>query len=207
VSVDEKRWIKKANEVQFGELDNIRSTASSWRTGLLALTALLTAVTVIKGPEKASELSSSGRALVAILLGLALLALLGGSACSMLAAFGLPGDRRLITSVTIKEYVRVESQRALDFLAISIVLFFGGVLLIAMAIGFAWFDKDLWPPDPPAVVVVEVASDDPPICGELKSSTETALTIGQETATGTKEQTIQYVDLTGLAVKTECDSD
>ena len=204
MSVDEKRWVKMANDIQFGELESIRATAGNWRTGLLALTALLTAVTVIKGPEKASELSSNGRGLVAALLGLALLALLLGSACSMLAAFGLPGGRELMTSVTIKEYVQAESQRALDLLAISIAFFFSGILLIAMAIGFAWFDKDLWPPDPPALVVVQLASQDSPVCGELMSSSSDALIIERETATGTKAQTIQYADLEGLAVEDEC---
>src|SRR5215211_5710257 len=92
MSLADKKWAKLADELQFKRVENIHATAGNWRNGLIALTALLTTVTILKGPEEASDLSSTGRTLAAVLLGIAFLLLLAGSICAMAAAYGFPGD-------------------------------------------------------------------------------------------------------------------
>ena len=49
MTLDSKRWAQLASELKFTQLDTARKQAEVWRAGLAALTALLTAVFVLKG--------------------------------------------------------------------------------------------------------------------------------------------------------------
>jgi hypothetical protein len=48
MTLDNKRWAQLASELKFSQLDTARKQAEVWRAGLAALTALLTAILVLK---------------------------------------------------------------------------------------------------------------------------------------------------------------
>jgi hypothetical protein len=71
VTLDSKRWLVRAQQLKFSQLDVARARADSWRTALATLTTLLTGVLVIKGKDNLSTLTTPYQVLVAIMLGVA----------------------------------------------------------------------------------------------------------------------------------------
>ncbi len=208
MSYADKVWAKKADALEFEQVNLVRSAAAKWRDGLIALTALLTAVTIISGPDKASELSSTGRWVVGLLAGLALLALLVGSVCAMRAAYGIPGKKHLLTGENLQAWSDYEAKWGTRFLIAAMVSFPLGVLLIAAAVAVTWFDKDLFPPKPAQLVAVETVvpdmTDPQPYCGKLVRSTPTALVIEVEKPVGERTRAVPYQALRGISIVVEC---
>jgi hypothetical protein len=208
MSLADKRWAQEAVELPFTQLTTIRTVAGNWRTGLIALTALLTTVTIIKGPDTAGDLSFWGRVVVAIFLGSGLVLLLAGSAIAMLAAYGIPTELQSASGELLRAWTKEETQKAKDYLRVAAECFFFAIALIAVAIAFTWFDSDIFPPEPPAQLVVDLkpvnSQPVPAVCGELKSGDGSKLVLKVKTATGTREQTIQADQIKGMAIKAEC---
>ncbi len=209
MSLADKKWAKLADEQQFKRVENIRSSAANWRTGLIALTALLATVTILKGPEKASGLSDEGRMLAALLLGVALALLLIGSLAAMRAAFGYPGDEHLITGEALREWTANEARTAKRWVKRAVWSFFLAVIAVAGAVGVTWFDGDLFPADPAGVVVVERHSTDDSgetivVCGELRRITSTSLILQVARPTGERSEPIPLDEVAGVAIESEC---
>jgi hypothetical protein len=209
MTVADKRWAQLADDNQFTRLDTIRKTADSWRTGLIALTALFTAVTIIKGPEKASDLSGDGRAIAGILLGASLLLLLTGSLLAMMAAYGLPGANQLVTGQRLRTWSGTRAEDAKRQLKLSIACFFLAVIGIAAAIAVTWFDSDWFPSGPAGVIVVDqkpTGGQSPkPVCGELKSLDGQSLVLKVKGAAGEKADTpVPLETIQAVAVKDSC---
>jgi hypothetical protein len=209
MSLADKKWAKLADEQQFSQLQKVHGTAANWRTALLAITSLFAVVTIIKGPEKAADLSSTGKIVVAILVGIAFAGLLVASGLAMYAAYGFPSREKLLTGETLREWTASEARTARRCLKIAAPVFFGAFVAVAGAIAVTWFDKDWFPPSPPAFLYVE-RTDTPsgvaraPICGELKTGTATTLVIKVKKATGPEEQTVPLTDVHRMAVLAEC---
>jgi hypothetical protein len=196
MSLAAKRWAKLADEQQFKQLATVQATAANWRTGLIALTALLTAVTIIKGPEAAADLSTPGRIIIAVLLGLALLALLFGSGAAMYAAYGFPSRDQLLTGESLRTWSANEAKKSRKWLVAAVASFFAAVPLIGAAIAVGWFDQDWFPADPPALLYVERMDDAqgqpvPPVCGELKSGSAGNLFIKTKRVTGSRTESVR----------------
>ncbi len=210
MSIEDKKWAQLAEAQQYKRLETIRATAGNWRTGLIALTALLTTVTILKGPEKASDLSDEGKLYAALLLGAALLLLLIGSAAAMFAAFGLPGADDLVTGEKLRKWTAKASMHAKRWLYIAVACFFLAVPAVAGAVAITWFDEDLFAGDPAAVVVIELkpVNDEPqpPVCGELKRGNDTVLVLEVDKPAGKRDQTIALTDVEALAIKSDCPS-
>lgn len=208
MSLADRRWAEEAAELPFTELTTIRTVASNWRTGLIALTALLTTVTIIKGPDTAGDLSFWGRVLVALFLGPALVLLLAGSGFAMRAAYGFPTELEYASGESLRAWTRQETQRAKDCLTAAISCFLSAVALIALAIAATWFDSDIFPSEPPAQLVVDLkpvnGQPQTPVCGELKSGNGSKIVLKVATATGTRDQTIQAEQIKGMAIRAEC---
>lgn len=109
LTLDDKRWAQRANALQFGELDAVRATADKWRTGLAALTSLLSVASIIAAPGLADRLSGSWRLVVGLLVLGGLLALLYGTWQAMGGAFGLPDAAVAMTGERLRRW---ESQQA-----------------------------------------------------------------------------------------------
>jgi hypothetical protein len=208
MSLADKQWAKRADELQFKRVETIHATAGNWRNGLIALTALLTTVTILKGPEEASDLSSTGRMLAAVLLGIAFLLLILGSIVAMVAAYGFPGDEVLIDGDTLREWTAQEAKDSKEWLLGAIGCFLVGLVAVAGAVAVTWFDSDWFPPTPPAQLVVDLKSQSAqtitPVCGELKRGDSKRLVLKVKTATGERSRVIRLEGVSGLAIKHDC---
>ena len=141
MSITDKKWAQLAADEQFKRLEAIRGVASKWRDGLIAMTTLITTVTVIKAPGSTTDLSSDGKAIVAIAVGAALLLLLTGSGCAMRAAYGFPGAEELIYGERLREWTALQAKKAARLLRFAVVCFFAGVVLIGAAVAVTWFSS------------------------------------------------------------------
>jgi len=160
MSYEDKVWAKRAAGLRLTEVERVQAAAEKWRNGLVALTTILTAVTIVKGPETFSDLSTAGRAVVSILLGLALLVLLVGSASSMRAAFGFPPEARLMSSSTLKQWSTDEARTATRLLRVATVSFFVAIPLVFAATAVMWFDESWFATNNARAVLVVVERDD-----------------------------------------------
>lgn len=128
-----KRWAQRAQQAEFEQLDAVRARAEQWRNGLAGLTALLTTVTIIQGPETIAKLSKGIRNDVVNELTSAFLLLLLGSFLAMLAAFGWPSKEMLLTGERLARWEREQTRRARRILRVAAACLLLGVLLVGFA--------------------------------------------------------------------------
>lgn len=112
LTIDDKRWAQRANALQFQELDLVRRTADQWRTGLAALTALLSITSIIAAPGIADRVSGGWRITVGALALAGLLALLAGTWQAMRAAFGHPDAATTLTGERLRTWESEQAQTA-----------------------------------------------------------------------------------------------
>ncbi len=88
-----------------------RKQAEGWRTGLGGLTALLSAVLIVKGRDNITTLAPGYRWAVVLLLGLALVMLVTATLLAVRAASGRPGQEILRAGEALREWTRAELRR------------------------------------------------------------------------------------------------
>ena len=71
VGPGDRRWEKKAEDLEFKALENVRSAAEKWGASLAAILALTGTVLVVKGRESVTELSSGAQLGIGLILGVA----------------------------------------------------------------------------------------------------------------------------------------
>src|SRR5215472_7302953 len=108
MSLDSKRWALMAQELKFRQLDVARQQAETWRTGLATLTALLTAILVIKSRDNVSQLTQPYRTLVVLLLGGALGLLILATMLVSRAIAGPPGKEILLSGEGLQAWTAQE---------------------------------------------------------------------------------------------------
>lgn len=140
LTLDDKRWAQRANALQFQELHAVRSTAEQWRTGLAALTTLLSVASVIAAPGLADRLTSGWRAIVGGLALTGLLALLYGTWQAMRGAFGLPDAATAMTGERLRRWESEQAQagvtalrraRAATLIGITLLIATAGTTFLA----------------------------------------------------------------------------
>ena len=112
MSLDRKRWALIAQELKFSQLDTARKQADAWRNGLAALTALLTAILVLKGRDDVSALPPPFRITAVVLLGVALGLLVAATLLITRALAGPPGEEILLTGEDLRPGARTRSARS-----------------------------------------------------------------------------------------------
>jgi hypothetical protein len=164
MTLDRKRWAQLASELKFGQLDTARKQAEVWRAGLAALTALLTAVFVLKGRDNVSDLTEPYQAIVVGLLGLALALLLIATLWVSRALAGPAGEEILLTGERVEQWTKKEVRRISVALRWAPMSAATGVVAVAVAIGVTW----LAPAQDGAAPVVQVTqSTGQQSCGQL----------------------------------------
>lgn len=164
MTLDRKRWAQLASELKFSQLDTARKQAEVWRAGLAALTALLTAVFVLKGRDNVSDLTEPYQAIVVGLLGLALALLLIATLWVSRALAGPAGEEILLTGERVEQWTKEEVRRISVALRWAPVSAATGVVAVAVAIGVTW----LTPAQAAAAPLVQVAqSTGQESCGQL----------------------------------------
>lgn len=196
-----RRWAEKAEELNFTQLDHLRALAERWRNGLAGLTALLAAVSVIKGRENLAEMTPAGRGWTVTLLMVSFFALLSGTVIAMRASFGLPGAPIWLTGPEVEKAENEEAPRIRSAIDNAIILSVLGVTLAAGATLITWLNK---PASPVGYVIVDTGGEDP-VCGELQSSDASGLTV--KSTNGVEQETevaVPYDDIEALGLKKEC---
>jgi hypothetical protein len=164
MTLDRKRWAQLASELKFSQLDTARKQAEVWRAGLAALTALLTAVFVLKGRDNVSDLTEPYQVIVVGLLGLALALLLIATLWVSRALAGPAGEEILLTGERVEQWTKEEVRRISVALRWAPVSAATGVIAVAVAIGVTW----LAPAQDAAAPLVQVThSTGQQSCGQL----------------------------------------
>lgn len=163
MSLDRKRWAIIAADLKFSQLDVARKQAEAWRTGLAALTALLTAILVLKGQDNVSALTEPSRTLVVVLLGLALFLLLAATMLVSRALAGPPGEEILLTGEGLEDWTRHEVKKISTAIGWAPWLAVAGIVAIAAAVGVTW----LAPARDTSVPLVQVTERNGQTCGEF----------------------------------------
>lgn len=135
---DSARWAEIAEAMKFDQLARVRGLAEQWRTGLIALTALIGVVSLVRGPQTAQELPAGARTGVGVLLVVAFLLLLVGSVLSMLAAYGPLGPQDLVTGERLRRWDAEQVQSARLQLLCAQVAMVAGLLLLGAAAATAY---------------------------------------------------------------------
>jgi hypothetical protein len=145
------------------ELPAVRTAATQWRAGLLAILAATLGVGAFKGRETVNALSTGYGVTFGVLMGLCGLLAAGGVLACSYAAYGLPIWRARRSGLTVLD--ADEAHRASRFLNTGIVTALLATGLLAAAIGVSWFG----PAAPKGGDVAVTRSSGVRECGELKS--------------------------------------
>lgn len=165
MSIEAKRWAQLAQELGFQQLTSARKQAEGWRAGLTGLTALLTAVLIVKGRDNVSDLPSRFLWTVVILLGVALALLVAAALLTVRAASGAPGESVLLTGENLRAWAKAEVQAIGRLIRWAAALTVTAVAVLALAVGFTWTAPQVQPSQPLVEVIVPSGS----ACGELLS--------------------------------------
>jgi hypothetical protein len=174
MTLDDKRWAQLASNLKYTQLDTARKQAEVWRAGLAALTALLTAIFVLKGRDNVSDVVEPYQAIVVGLLGLALLLLLTSTIWVSRALAGPAGQEILLVGEEVERWTKAEVRKISASLRWAPFLVALGVIAVAAAIALTWLApaKD---PSQPLVQVTDSAGHRS--CGQLIGVTNQQLVV------------------------------
>lgn len=162
MSLDRKRWALLAQDLKFSQLNIARRQAETWRAGLASLTALLTAILVLKGRDNVSALIRPYQIVAVGLLGLSLLLLLAATMLVSRALAGPPGEEILLSGEGLEQWTRDEVRKISKALKVAPWLAVVGILAVAAAVGITWLA-----PAQGSVPLVQVTSSTSRSCGQL----------------------------------------
>ncbi|GAB3186830.1 hypothetical protein FHX75_111301 [Micromonospora palomenae] len=196
LSIDDKRWAQRANNLQFQELEHVRATAQQWRVGLGALTTLLSVSSVIAAPNLADQLTSGWRLLVGALAFAGLLVLLYGTSEAMRGAFGLPDSATAMTGERLRAWESAQARAGVRALRKARAGCLCGILLLIVAAvaGFAAASAA-------GGQLVEVQSSSATYCGRLRDGTAETVTV---VARNGSVHTVALADLIAIKPASAC---
>lgn len=172
-----KRWAKLAEDIEFDQLAGARKLAEGWRTGLAGLTALLAAVTIIKGPQSITDLATWARWVVLGLLLAAFLLLVIGSLTATRAASGDPGDEIFLDGDELRDWMYREARQVGDDIRLARAAMVAGLVALGLATGLSW----MGPRATPAAALVTVELNGAMACGPLIQMDEHTVYLGGAT--------------------------
>ncbi len=173
MSIERKRWAQRAQELRFEQLTIVRRQAEGWRIGLTGLTALLSAVLLVKGRDTVTGLEDWAKVTVAVLLAAAFAALVAATMLAIRAASGTPGSEILLTGEDLREWTRHEVQAVGRRIRGAAALTVLALAVLVTALGFTWFGPDAKAAKP----MVEVVGPAGKLCGELVGSADGELIV------------------------------
>lgn len=131
----------EANRLQL-----VRTRAEKWLGGLTALTGLVGAVLVIKGPQSTADIATSWRAAVGLLIAAALACLMFGTYRAYQSAYGDPDRLDEVNTQPLTglagRLAKARKRAAKDAQAHfrhAVIATLAAVALLATAIGITWF--------------------------------------------------------------------
>jgi len=131
----------EANRLQL-----VRTRAEKWLGGLTVLTGLVTTVLVIKGPQSTTDIATSWKVAVGLLIAAALAVLVFGTYRAYQSAYGDPGRLNEVPSQPLTglavRFATARNKTAADaqaHLSHAVIATLAAVALLATAIGLTWF--------------------------------------------------------------------
>jgi hypothetical protein len=162
------------------QLSEVRKTAENWRNGLVAIVGLITAFSIIKGPDNISSLTNWAGITVGMLLLIALFCAIFGIWSSLIAAYGEP------TVITRQEFQELGgsngfrlklAREAISKLRYAQIATISTLILLTGAIGITWYG----PRTETIILAIEWKSQ-PNVCGKILSSGNGYLNIRTSTS-------------------------
>lgn len=194
-SAEEEAW----SSLVATQLTDVRKTAENWRNGLAALIGLITAFSVIKGPDDVSGLDRQAAYAVGLLLLLALACAAFGAWNSLNAAYGTPST---ITRESFRNLGGINGYR-LDLAgktAFRLGLAKGAtvltLILLAAAVGVTWYG-----PRSISVLLDVERKSLPSVCGKLVSSGDGHMDIKPPSAEAVR---VPMTDLVKVSAAGDC---
>jgi hypothetical protein len=157
----------KARTLLDESLKNIRLAAADWAKTITAITGILGAVTLVKGPEDISDLVLVAKVLVGLFVAAGLVFALSAIVSAAYASEGTPERGWAIGKELLRRYSD-ERDRATAQLLRSRHHAVAAAACLIVAVGIAWYSPTETAAPKPAKVLV-VFSDRAPICGELSN--------------------------------------
>jgi len=135
---------ERIRRLQETELERVRERAARWRDGLVGITALISGVLVVRGPESVSGLAAWARWSVGVAMLVAIAAAVAAGVNAIAAAFGWwSGPTAVGPTTGLYERLLAEdrrlARRALGQLRAAAVLTLITALAIAVAVGLSFF--------------------------------------------------------------------
>jgi hypothetical protein len=179
---DMRKWEKRADDLAFEQLPQIRAKAEKWVTTISTLTGLTSVLALLQGRDDISALTQEAEIIVGILLGLALSAAIAAIYYGALASQGTP-QNILNDPVSVRNWYSQSAQKAANQLKWSRLLAVLTVLFLASAIYITWFG----PVEPDAttnsnmLVVNQLGNV---VCGSLVTAPSGLLALNSTSKTG-----------------------
>lgn len=180
MSVPAKRWARLAEDLEFEQLTGARKQAEGWRTGLTSLTAVLAAVTIVKGTDSVADLAEWLRYTVVALLAAAFLLLVIGSLAATRAASGDPGAEIFLEGDELRAWTLDAARSVQKHIVRATRCMLLGLSALALATGLTWLGPRASEDRP--LVTVEV--DGNRLCGTLLAVEERTVILGDPAGSG-----------------------
>ena len=181
------------------QLTDMRKTAENWRNGLVAMIGLITAFSVIKGPDQVNGLDQWAAYAVGLFLFLALACAAFGAWMSLAAAYGTPS---VITREAVRKFGGITgyklelARKAVSKLRLAQAATLATLLLLAVAVGLTWYG-----PRSTSVILEVERKSLPNVCGKLVSSEDGYMDIKPSASEAIR---VSMMDIVKVRVVEEC---
>lgn len=200
MTVPLKQWQRLADDLEFEQLANARKLAEGWRTGLASITALLAAVTIIKGPDSITQLSVWARYVVVGLLLIAFILLIAGSLTATRAASGNPGEEIFLDGEALRGWTFTEARSIQHAIMRAARLMLIGLGALALGIGLSWLGQR----DSSAESLITVQVGAIRTCGTLLAETGRTVVLGDPANPAAAPQVIPLSAGTQIHTTDQC---
>lgn len=191
----EEKLAEQRDQMAETKLDRLRASAGSWRTGLLALVALIPTLVVVKGTDTLDTLSNHDKSIVGILTLVGAVLIVVAALCALRAAYGPLGLTEASSDdLTVARENEVRKSSLL-LRATWILIALGGAALIA-TIAWAWQA----PSSVPAKFAV-TRTNESIECGTLVGTTATQIRVKKSDGSVV---TIPFADVKTTSFATKC---
>jgi hypothetical protein len=197
---EDLRWKKRVEDATYNALPNIRAASEKWAATISAVTGVFAIFALVKGRDDITKLSHGWEIAVASILAGATLLAVRAILLAAVAAQGTPARLRIDVS-SVRELYERAARAAADELRYSRILTVLATLLVATAIGLAWFAPE--PAEGGPSNVLAFGTDGRVLaCGTLSTTKARALAITPPGAD--KPQTLLPAALRAIVPVDDC---
>lgn len=177
------------------QLENVRTAAGRWQTGLAGLSGTIAIFGLVKGADDVDALSSGWAIAYGICLAGALACAIGGGVVAMRSAFGLPRVMSTSMVAPARRADAEEARRSARLLHAAIWMTVASIALVAATLAVAWYA----PGDPASSLRVHrtPGTED---CGKVVAVSNGVLVLDTDTG----ERKIALRDVDGISAADSC---